>query len=232
MIVVDLTTPHRPPTHGPPTPLLSVTHIKFPIFYTFHPNINPATCFIPPCAYFQTCYIPLMNSAITADQFLRELALAIARNQVGAMRPTHEVIAGEGISQTEYDEIAKNPQFQRYVDSYANDLRANGFSFSAKAKVLAEDLLPTLYHMARDPDVPAAVRSKIAENFVEWADLKPKTGQIGPVGAGFSITINLPSTAEKPAETLVFDANPPSTPAKITFLEDESYEYAGDDHWQ
>lgn len=173
-----------------------------------------------------------MNSAITADQFLRELALAIARNQVGAMRPTHEVIAGEGISQTEYDEIAKNPQFQRYVDSYANDLRTNGFSFSAKAKVLAEDLLPTLYHMARDPDVPAAVRSKIAENFVEWADLKPKTGQIGPVGAGFSITINLPSTAEKPAETLVFDANPPSTPAKITFLEDESYEYAGDDHWQ
>jgi hypothetical protein len=173
-----------------------------------------------------------MNSAITADQFLRELALAIARNQVGAMRPIHEVIAGEGISQTEYDEIAKNPQFQRYVDSYANDLRTNGFSFSAKAKVLAEDLLPTLYHMARDPDVPAAVRSKIAENFVEWADLKPKTGQITPVGAGFSITINLPSTSEKPAETLVFDANPPPTPAKITFLEDENYEYAGDDHWQ
>lgn len=232
MIVVDLTTPHRPPTHGPPTPLLSVTHIKFPVFYVLHTNINPATSFIPPCAYFQTCYIPRMNSAITADQFLRELALAIARNQVGAARPIHEVIAGEGITQTEYDEIAKNPQFQRYVDSYANDLRTNGFSFSAKAKVLAEDLLPTLYHMARDPDTPAAVRSKIAENFVEWADLKPKTGQIGQVGAGFSITINLPSTPEKPAETLVFDANPPVSPAKVLFLEDDSYEYAGEDYCQ
>ena len=246
MIVVDLTTPHRPPTHGPPTPLLSVTHIKFPIFYVLHPTDNiftriykPPTVYLyinrykyAPCAYFQTCYIPRMNSAITADQFLRELALAIARNQVGAMRPIHEVIAGEGITQTEYDEIAKNPQFQRYVDSYANDLRTNGFSFSAKAKVLAEDLLPTLYHMARDPDTPAAVRSKIAENFVEWADLKPKTGQIGQVGAGFSITINLPSTPEKPAETLIFDANPPVSPAKVLFLEDDSYEYAGEDYCQ
>lgn len=232
MIVVDLTTPHRPPMAHPHPPLLSVTHIKFPVFYVLHTNINPATSFTPPCAYFQTCYIPRMNSAITADQFLRELALAIARNQVGAARPIHEVIAGEGITQTEYDEIAKNPQFQRYVDSYANDLRTNGFSFSAKAKVLAEDLLPTLYHMARDPDTPAAVRSKIAENFVEWADLKPKTGQIGQVGAGFSITINLPSTAEKPAETLVFDANPPVSPAKVLFLEDDSYEYAGEDYCQ
>ena len=106
-----------------------------------------------------------MNSAITGDQLLRELALAIARNQVGANRPVHEVIAGESITQTEYDLISKNPQFQRYVDAYSNELREAGFSFAAKAKILAEDLLVTSYHMARDPDVPAAVRAKIHENF-------------------------------------------------------------------
>ena len=183
-----------------------------------------------------------MNSAIQADQLLRELALAIARNQVGAQRPTHEVIAGEGITQTEYDLIATNPQFQRYVDTYSNELRDSGFSFAAKAKILAEDLLVTSYHMARDPDVPAAVRAKIHENFVEWADLKPKKDQTALAGPGFSITINLPSTDSSPEKSIVLEANTtlyddnlpinaPKTPV-IELLEGENYEYAGEDYYE
>lgn len=183
-----------------------------------------------------------MNSAIQADQLLRELALAIARNQMGANRPIHEVIAGECVTQAEYNLISANPQFQRYVDSYCNDLRETGFSFAAKAKILAEDLLVTSYHMARDPDVPAAVRAKIHENFVEWADLKPKKDQNVLAGTGFSITINLPSTAEKPAETIVLETNLPETEYKtvenaqktpvLSFSEDEDYEYAGEDYYE
>jgi propanediol dehydratase small subunit len=183
-----------------------------------------------------------MNSAIQADQLLRELALAIARNQVGAQRPTHEVIAGECVTQAEYDLISKNPQFQRYVDAYCNELRDSGFSFAAKAKILAEDLLVTSYHMARDPDVPAAVRAKIHENFVEWADLKPKKDQNVLAGTGFSITINIPSTLEKPAETIVLETNFTEIEQKtvenaqtapiLSFSEDEEYEYAGEDYYE
>ena len=183
-----------------------------------------------------------MNSAIQADQLLRELALAIARNQVGAMRPIHEVIAGECITQAEYDLISKNPQFQRYVEAYCNELRDSGFSFAAKAKILAEDLLVTSYHMARDPDVPAAVRAKIHENFVEWADLKPKKEQNMLAGTGFSITINIPSTLEKPAETIVLEAQTPEISPKIAEIEQKSpllelsegeeYEYAGEDYYE
>ncbi len=180
-----------------------------------------------------------MNSAIQADQLLRELALAIARNQVGAQRPTHEVIAGEGITPAEYQLISTNPQFQRYVDTYCNDLRESGFSFAAKAKILAEDLLATSYHMARDPDVPAAVRAKIHENFVEWADLKPKKDVQQLSGPGFSITINLPSTANSAPKTLVLEAETPqnaiemaetSEKTPILLVEGDDYEYAGDDY--
>lgn len=183
-----------------------------------------------------------MNSAIQADQLLRELALAIARNQVGAQRPTHEVIAGEGITPAEYQAISGNPQFQRYVDAYSNELRDSGFSFASKAKILAEDLLVTSYHMARDPDVPAAVRAKIHENFVEWADLKPRKDQNAIAGPGFSITINLPSTDSSPEKTIVLEAltpqntpeivenSPKSTP--IALLEGENYEYAGEDYYE
>lgn len=186
-----------------------------------------------------------MHSAINADHLLRGLALAIARNNVGAARPIHEVLAGEGITQTEYNEIAKNQQFLRYVDQYTSDLRENGFSFAAKSRVLAEDLLPTAYHMARDPDTPAAVRAKVLENLVEWGDLKPAKSSGTAVGApGFSITINLPSPAggTNASTSVTIDAEPvfageiaqltPSEQRLIpVFAEPDDYEYAGEDYY-
>lgn len=158
----------------------------------------------------------MTNSAILADQFLRDLALAIARNQVGAMRPTHEVIAGEGITQTEYDQISTNPQFQRYVDSYCAELRDNGFSFEAKARVLAEGSLPMLYHMAHDPDTPAAVRRQVIADLVEWGKLKPKNDQNVVSGPGFSITINLPNAPADTPKTIVLEAETPQNTPEIT----------------
>lgn len=180
-----------------------------------------------------------MNNSINADQVLRELALAIARNQVGAMRPIAEVLAGEGLTQSEYDAISVNPQFKRYVDNYCKEMQENGFSFAAKSRILAEDLLPAAYHMVKDPDVPAAVRVKIIENFVEWGELKPKNNAIAAAGPGFSITINLPSTANSSPKTIVLEAETPEKAQKtleieqkqpIVLAEDENYEYAGDDY--
>jgi hypothetical protein len=197
-----------------------------------------------------------MHSSIHSDQLLRELALSIARNQVGAMLPIHSVVAGEGLTQTEYDQIAANPQFQRYVEMYVKELKDTGFSFSAKARVLAEDLLPTLYHMAKDTDVPAAVRRQAITDIVEWAELKPKTNQIAQTGPGFSITINLPSVGNAPQQAIVLEAKATDIEPKMVenddfealtgdfelpnaekaqktplFLaEDENYEYAGDDY--
>lgn len=187
-----------------------------------------------------------MHSSINADQLLRSLALSIARNNVGAQLPLHTVLASEGLVQSEYDEIAKNPQFQTYVRQYESDLKESGFSFEAKSKVLAEDLLPTAYHMARDPDVPAATRAKMIENLVEWGNLKPKNTGLQASGPGFSITFNIPSTQNTPSQTLVLEAetpekplvsdqkltiSPPSGPKPPLFAleEPEDYVYAGDD---
>lgn len=178
----------------------------------------------------------MSTSAVRADQFLRSLALSVARNRVGANRPIAEVLTAEGVTEQEFIVLADNPQFKRYVEAYTADLKENGFSFSAKSKVLAEDLLPVAYHMARDEETPAAVRAKIIENLVEWADLKPKKAVEGVPGAGFSITINLPTSAATPKEpvTLQADANdvllpPPGFAGSLPDAVDDAYDYAPDD---
>lgn len=187
-----------------------------------------------------TCYISRMHSSINADQMLRQLALSVARNDVGAMLPIHTVIASEGLTQTDYDAIAKNPQFQRYVEAYTKELKETGFSIQTKSRLLAEDLLPTMYHLARDPDAPAAARVKIFENFVELADAKPKTNANASMGSGFSITINIPQVGQQGPQTLVLEAetvenvqklheNVVSYP-KIELSEPVDYVYAGDDY--
>jgi hypothetical protein len=93
--------------------------------------------------------------------------------------------------------------------------------------------------MVRDPDTPAAVRAKIIENFVEWGDLKPKNSAISTAGPGFSITINIPSTANSSPKTIVLEAESTEIDVKtsktaeyapILLVEDENYEYAGDDY--
>jgi hypothetical protein len=192
-----------------------------------------------------------MKQAVSDDNVLRDLAMAVARNNVGANHPLQQVVASEGLTLSDYQDIAKNPQFIRYVDGFTNDLKENGFSFAAKARVLAEDLLPHTYHMAKDTDTPAAVRMKAIENLVEWGDLKPKNNQTMQNGPGFSITISLPDPSGSKTHSITVDhpdqseetaLDRPSLDAydrclnlpslgrvPVDFFEPEDYEYAGDD---
>lgn len=188
-------------------------------------------------------------TAVSADQLLADLALAVARNNVGAMRPVHEIVASEGLTMAEYERIAENPTFKKYVSRFEADLNESGFSTRAKSKILMQALFPTMFHMAQDDDVPAAARVKIFENFVELADEKPKNNPLAGAGSGFSITINLPGNAQNGPSSVTISA--PATPENtenqalegdfspvlaenapknpILLLEDDSYEYAGDD---
>ncbi len=187
-----------------------------------------------------------MRNAVLADNLLRDLAMATARNNVGAQRPIAEVAAGEGITLQEYNEIARNPVFLRYVDVYTTELSENGFSFAAKSRILAEDLLPTAYHMAKDLEVPAATRLKAIENLVEWGGLKPKNTSVDTGTGGFSITINIPaagtpagadSAQKEPhkGHTITVQAQPQlaeRVEPLTKLLEADDYEYAGDDYYE
>jgi hypothetical protein len=154
-----------------------------------------------------------MQNAVRADLFLQSLALSVARNEVGAALPIAEVLKSEGLTQAEYTEIAKNPTFQTYLSNYSQELTDSGFSFEAKCRVLAEDLLPSFYHMARDVDIPAPVRAKVMENLVKWARLEPKTDVAVGSGAGFSINIVLPDASSNESTTTTIEIKPSNQPA-------------------
>lgn len=140
----------------------------------------------------------MINEGVLEDKVLRTIALGIARNQIGAMKPIEDVLPALGVSERDYEELRLNATFIRYVEAYVTELTEQGFSFAAKSRILAEDLLPDAYSMARDSTIPSSVRAKMIENLVEWGDLKPKNtqNQVLP-GAGFSIVINFGSEQKK-----------------------------------
>jgi len=145
-----------------------------------------------------------MHPSIPADQNLRELALSEARNALGANEPLAVFLQHECLTPAEYAEIAKNPVYQRYLKDFKSELGEKGFSFAAKARLLAEDLLADIYRMAKNADTPAAMRVKTLENLVDWGNLAPKALVQTATGPGYSITINLnnaPKTTVIDAET-------------------------------
>ena len=199
----------------------------------------------------------LMNLSIDADNNLRKLALALARNDVGAALSPEEVLLAEGLDINFFYAVKDNPTFKRYHAAYTKELVDSGFSFAAKCRVLAEDLLKTTYKMAVDEKTPSHARVKIIENLVRWGDLEPKQSMQMQAGPGFQITINIPGantitagsgpTALRAADVVDADTRRtaqapqitlPHTPpavskktSRIMFDEAPSTVYAGDDVW-
>lgn len=149
-----------------------------------------------------------MQNAVRADLFLRSLALAVARNAVGANLDINEVLKSEGIQLSEYQDIEKNPTYQGYLSKYKQELVESGFSFEAKCKLLAEDMLPGFYYLGRDPDTPAAVRAKVMEQMVKWANLEPKNDVSLGGSGGFSINIVLPNDSGGEPTTITAEIQP------------------------
>lgn len=141
-------------------------------------------------------------SAVVGEEIDKEqFALAIARNQVGEKLPIADVMKSQGISEHLAEQYFNDPTFVKHVKRLAQELTENGFGFEAKARVLAEDALKTVYGIVTDKDAPTAVRMKGVENLVEWGGLKPKAagGNNPNAQAGFTIQIVIPQAVQNAA---------------------------------
>lgn len=145
--------------------------------------------------------MPRASAVVHAEIDKEQLALAIARNQVGEKLPVQEILQQQGVTEAVADKYLSDPTFVAYVKRMAKELTEAGFGFEMKSRILAEEALKTVYKIVNDPDAPDAVRMKGIENLVEWGGLKPKnTAATGAnAGPGFTIQIVVPQAVREAA---------------------------------
>lgn len=145
---------------------------------------------------------------ILEDGELQQLALAVVRNELGPNEPLSTVLAAENVDPLLFPSIKETPTYKAYYNKFLAELKDSGFSFAAKCRVLAEELLPTQYHIATDADQPAAARIKAVENLVKWGNLEPKA-DANPLGSlpQLQIVIDLGSKEAK-----IIDITPQNAP--------------------
>lgn len=88
---------------------------------------------------------------------------------------TLEVILDRyGLSREEYNALTTNIVFRRELANTMRDIRENGASFRAKARIQAESYLPVVDDMVWDRDLAASTRLDAVKSIVRWGDLEPK----------------------------------------------------------
>lgn len=92
------------------------------------------------------------------------------------------ICEGYGIGRDRWNSLRANPVFQQACEEAKDALALEGGSFKAKARTLAEALLPRLYHLATHKsfdDVPAAVQSEMIKTAIRVAGLDASIDQKG-----------------------------------------------------
>jgi hypothetical protein len=141
------------------------------------------------------------TAVIEQDFDKSELALILARNQVGEKLAIEDLLENHGILPKTAEQYLNDPMFVADVRRLAKQLTESGQGFEAKCRILAEDVLKTTYNIIQDSDTPAATRMKGIENLVEWGGLKPKpsANQLPGAGGGFTIQIVIPQAVQQAA---------------------------------
>ncbi len=136
------------------------------------------------CLEEQLVEIELPVKPVTAfdPKFAFEVALKY--------EPLKDVMERFGVSQDEMHQLMRFRPFLYAVKEFQRQIAEKGITFKMKAKVLAEDLLPDAYHLAKNPDAPFSVRHDAMKSVVRWAELDSPPDARNGVGQ-FNIQINL-----------------------------------------
>lgn len=88
---------------------------------------------------------------------------------------TADILRRYELSTAEYDEIWDNHIFRAELSKKHLELAKSGYTFKAKAQVLAEHHLKTFSDIIDDPDTPPDVVVKAMDKLAEWAGLSVKS---------------------------------------------------------
>lgn len=139
----------------------------------------------------------------TTDE--HQLALEIARNDLGMQRSIPELIAYLHIDKDVLLALLKNPQFKSMVRAYRAELEKDHEGVRLKSAIALEDSIPLLHRIIHHPDTPPNVVVQGCKQLADMAGLN-KTQQAEAQGAGFVVNIDL--SGLKGIDTKSFQGKP------------------------
>ncbi|TDN70424.1 hypothetical protein [Paraburkholderia sp. BL10I2N1] len=116
-----------------------------------------------------------------------------------------EIARRFGFKGARWDALVQWKPFLDAVQKKRAELEAEGWTFRAKAGLLAEMMLDDIGKIGLSSEVPLMQKLALTEALVKWKE--PKQSATAQQGTGFSITINLPDTS-KPREIDITPSKP------------------------
>lgn len=126
----------------------------------------------------------------THERLAVELALARSMAEEPA-----EVFARYGYSGEQAMALLEQPGFSAMLERIAKEVQTSGLTFKAKAKAIAEDLLPHAYEMATDPLCSSAVRADLIKWAAKISGYEPSGKDDVKSGGGLNLSITFAGQA-------------------------------------
>lgn len=124
--------------------------------------------------------------------------------------PPLAVFAKHGVSADQAVVLLQNAAFAKSLRDAHEYVAANGLSFRARARAIAEDVLGEAYDIITDPEMPPSVRADLIKWSAEMGDLEPPRRKEEAAGQGaqpFALHISFTGVGD-PAGQRVIDVTP------------------------
>lgn len=135
------------------------------------------------------------------DPIWEPLAFELALN----FEPPEKVAEKYGLSRDELVALLQYEAFQQKIAEHHRYIQEKGVTFQMRARLAAELLIDTVFHLARDPDVPPQTRLAAAQTLERWGKLTEDKDDAKP-DQTFILQINLPAGSSQ--ETIEVEATP------------------------
>lgn len=121
-----------------------------------------------------------------------------------ALRPEEvsDVLREHGLTEEEGLALLARPDFAALVAKTAKEVKENGVSFRAKARAIAEDLLPHAYEMATDPQCSSAVRADLIQWAARVGDLEPPKNKQDDTKQGGGLVLSITFAGQAPQQVV------------------------------
>lgn len=91
----------------------------------------------------------------------------------------------------QYERFLQIPAFRRELSTHIRKNQEEGITFQRRVAAIAEDCIPDMYAIVKDPLVPAATRADTWKYMVKAGNLEPKTSAQTTSSTQVNIQINL-----------------------------------------